>query len=75
VFEARAIEGGYLGKNTDPTLIYTVQIVDGPEPNTSVLKWVFEYDENFGNAFESSLIHEMKILAEHLELHITDVCP
>jgi hypothetical protein len=75
VFKLRAIEGGYLGKHTDPTLIYTARFVDGPEPNTSVIKWVLEYDENFDGAFESSLIHELNIFAEYLESHITDVCP
>lgn len=75
VFKARIIEGGYLGKHTNAPLIYTAQFVDGPEPNTSIIKWVFEYDESYGNAFESALIQEHNIFGEYLESHITDVCP
>jgi hypothetical protein len=75
VFKARTIEGGYLGKHTNLTLIYLLQIVDGPEPNTSIVKWVFEYDESFGNGFASSPIREKNIFGEYLGSHITDVCP
>lgn len=75
VFKLRAIEGGYLGKHTDPTLIHTAHFVNGPEPNTTIIKWVSEYDENFDNTFESFLIQEIHIFAEYMESHITDVCP
>ena len=67
------LEGGYLGKHTNPNMSYINQVLDTDEPNTSIIKWTVEYDESFGDAIQEHFKEEKRILATYLESHITEV--
>ena len=67
------LEGGYLGKHTNPNMTYNIRVIDGDKPNTSIIKWIIEYDENFEDAFQEYLKEEACIFAAYLESHITEV--
>ena len=71
-FKATVFEGGYLGKHSNPNVTYSAQVLAGVEPNTSIIKWILEYDENFGDSFQEYMKEEAHILATYLESHITE---
>mgnify|MGYP000642089502 CR=1 FL=1 len=66
------MEGGYLGNHTNPNMTYDIRVLAGTEPNTSIIKWILEYDENFGDSFQEYMKEEAHILATYLESHITE---
>ena len=72
-FKATVFEGGYLGKHSNPNVTYSAQVLAGVEPNTSIIKWIFEYDENFMDAIEEHLKEEMCTASAYLESHINDI--
>ena len=71
-FKARVLEGGYLGKHSNPGMTYACQVITGSQPKTSIAKWIFEYDEAFGDAFEKSVEEEMCMMCNYVESHIND---
>ena len=73
--KARVVEGGYLGKHVNPTLVYNAQIMDGPEPNTSITKWTFEYDDAHEDTIGIFAREEVSMFGEYLESHINDANP
>ena len=72
-FKATIFDGGYLGKHSNPNMTYSAQVLAGVEPNTSITKWIFEYDENFIDAFEEHLKEEICTFCAYLESHINDI--
>ena len=61
-FKATIFDGGYLGKHSNPNMTYSAQVLAGVEPNTSITKWIFEYDETFGDesgVFNIRDMHDM----------------
>ena len=60
--KARLLEGGYLGKHSDHAMTYISQVMIGSQTNTSITKWIFEYDETFGDesgVFNIRDMHDM----------------
>ena len=49
--KARLLEGGYLGKHSDHAMTYISQVMIGSHTNTSIAKWIHEYDETIGDAY------------------------
>ena len=52
--KARVLERGYLGKHSDSTMTYTSQVMIGSHTNTSIAKWIHEYDETIGDCLDTS---------------------
>ena len=71
--KATILEGGYLGKHICPNMTYIIHVLPGIEPNTSIMKWILHYDENFEDAFQEYVKEEVRILASYLETHINEV--
>ncbi|KAI5054752.1 hypothetical protein GOP47_0029897 [Adiantum capillus-veneris] len=70
-FKVAILEGGHLGEHSSvKNLSYSGQLVPGPEPNTCITKWTFEYDESIDHDFYEFIKEEMSIFGEAIESHI-----
>ncbi|MCO5582439.1 hypothetical protein L7F22_036335 [Adiantum nelumboides] len=70
-FKVDILEGGHLGQHSNAgNLSYSGQLLPGPEPNTCITKWTFQFDEAFEHDFHEYIKEEMSIFGSSIESHI-----
>ncbi|MCO5548664.1 hypothetical protein L7F22_002123 [Adiantum nelumboides] len=70
-FKANILEGEHRGQHSNGgNLSYSVQLVPGPELNTCITKWTFQFDESLEHDFHELLKEEVSILGTSIESHI-----